>query len=239
MTLAIGSSAWFTPLRAVPVLACLVTGGCFDPDHGDDFVPEGTEAGSSSSSSSGTGGIAETTSSSTGDDVVGSSSTGAETGDAQVCSDYCGLIGDHCQGDDAQYNGDAICEATCANMPVGNAGDELGNSASCRTFHAVLAAEEPSTHCAHAGPAGDGTCGADCESFCSVALTLCGGDLSVFSGAEDCISTCETFPTEPEYSADVPDGDSFACRLRHLTLASLQPEVHCSHIGTDSPVCFD
>lgn len=215
--------------------------GCFDPDHGDDFTPAGTGGSGTSTSSSGaeSGGSADTGSSSTGGDELATSSSTGDAGDAQVCTDYCELIGDHCQGDEAQYNGDALCEATCANMPVGNAGDELGNTASCRTFHAVLAAEEPETHCAHAGPAGDGTCGANCESFCSVALTLCDGDLSVFAGAEDCIDTCEGFATEPAYSANVPDGDSFACRLRHLTLASLQPEIHCSHIGTDSPVCFD
>lgn len=235
------SAAWFTSLSAATLLATLTTTGCFNPDDKGAVAPEGTGGNDSSTSTDGeSGDIADSSSSSTGGDgVAASSSTGVDTGDAQVCSDYCGLIGDHCQGDDAQYNGDSICEATCANMPVGTAGDELGNSASCRTFHAVLAAEEPQTHCAHAGPAGDGTCGADCESFCSVALTLCDGDLSVFSGGEDCIATCEGFPTEPAYSANVPDGDSFACRLRHLTLASLQPEIHCSHIGSDSPVCFD
>ncbi|MBV1860069.1 MAG: hypothetical protein KUG77_16775 [Nannocystaceae bacterium] len=216
-----GLAAWFSPFRTVPLLATLIVTGCFNPDEGGEVVPEETEG------TSGTG------------DADASSGMGADTGDAEVCAEYCSLIGDHCEGENAQYNGDAICEATCANMPVGNIGDELGNSASCRTFHAVLAAEVPDTHCAHAGPAGDGTCGANCESFCSVAQTLCSGDLSVYAGTEDCIAACETFATDPPYSADVPDGDSFACRLRHLTLASLQPEVHCGHIAPVSPVCFD
>ncbi|MGH1342460.1 MAG: hypothetical protein ACRBN8_12950 [Nannocystales bacterium] len=224
-----GTPTWFPSLRTASLVVALAVTGCFNPDDGGELDPEATEGSSSSSSTS------TTSSTSDGGD---SSSTGGDTND-EVCSDYCALIGDHCQDDNAQYNGDAICEATCANMPVGNAGDELGNSASCRTFHAVLAAEEPDTHCAHAGPAGDGTCGADCESFCSVALTLCSGDLAVYSGTEDCITACEAFATEPPYSANVPDADTFSCRLRHLTLASLQPEVHCSHIAPVSPVCFD
>ncbi len=229
-------SAWFPACGAAWLLASMAIAGCFDPDHGDDLVPAGTDGTSSTS----TGGGADTSSTSSGEDEVdASSSTGADTGDAEVCADYCSLIGDHCEDDDAQYDGDAICEATCANMPVGNAGDELGNTASCRTFHAVLAAEDPQTHCPHAGPAGAGTCGANCESFCSIALSVCEGDLSVYTSTEDCIDACEGFAAEPPYSANVPDEDSFACRLRHLTLASLQPEVHCAHIGPVSPVCFD
>ena len=205
-------------LRFVWLLSVVATAGCFNPDESDDVVDTGAEGTSSG------GGEAD-------------DSSGGEA--VEVCPDYCSLIGDHCQGDNAQYDGNVLCEATCANIPEGVAGDELGNTAACRTFHAVLAAEDPDTHCPHAGPAGDGTCGANCESFCSIALSTCEGDLSPFSGAEDCISACEAFPAEPPYSATVPDGDNFECRLRHLTLASLQPEVHCSHIGTDSPVCTD
>ena len=124
-------------------------------------------------------------------------------------------------------------------MPQGDVGDDLGNSVACRTFHSVLAAEDPAGHCLHAGPAGDGTCGADCESFCVLAANTCPGDLSPYPDAESCIEACGAFPLDPPYSADVPDGDSFACRLRHLTLATLQPDIHCSHIAPESPVCFD
>lgn len=230
-------------LRAagLAILATLAA-GCFDPDHGQDLeasASEGTSTGSTGApGSTGVGGAETSSSSSTGG--VAESSTGADTGgNDELCSDYCSLIGDHCEDEFAQYGGDSLCESTCAGMPPGSPGDELGNSASCRTFHAVLAARTPETHCPHAGPAGAGTCGANCESFCTLALNLCEGDLSVYASAEECIEECEGFEPEPLYSADVPDGDTFACRVRHLTLASLQPEVHCSHLGPDSPVCFD
>ncbi len=220
-------------IRCTWLFVALTATGCFDPDHGEDLAPAGGE----SSSGGGTTGVADASSGSTGGDE-GEESSSSSSGGVDACPEYCSLIGDHCQDDDAQYDGEAICEATCANMPVGDVSDELGNSASCRTFHAVLAAEDPQLHCPHAGPAGDGTCGANCESFCSIAQSVCAGDLAVFSGTEDCIAACEGFPTEPRYTGEIPDEDSFACRLRHLTLASLQPEVHCSHIGLESPVCL-
>ncbi len=195
-------------------LGLALTTGCFDPDHGAGLDPS----------------------------TAGETDEDAETSGgedpAAACADYCSLVTDHCADDLAQYSGSALCESTCLNIPPGADGDELGNTVACRTFHAVLAAEGPDVHCAHAGPAGDGTCGADCESFCSIAASTC-GDLSPFASSEVCVSACEAFPTEPAYFAGVPDGDSFACRLRHLTLASLQPEIHCAHIGPDSPVCVD
>ncbi len=233
----------FLLLRAAgfAVLAT-VAGACFNPDDDDgaDLRPEATDGSETGTGTGSTGADGGESSSSSGGAAAESSTGGADTGgNADLCGEYCSLIGDHCEDEFAQYNGDSLCESTCAGMPQGSPGDELGNSASCRTFHAVLAARTPETHCAHAGPAGAGTCGANCESFCTLALSLCEGDLSVYSGTEACIEACEGFEPEPLYSAETPDGDTFACRLRHLTLASLQPEVHCPHIGPDSPVCFD
>ena len=225
------SAAWLLALA-------LTTPGCFDPDHGEDLdLTTGQDGTTGDAASTSTGEVeAESSSSSTGG--AAESSSGGDAGAIEACEDYCALITDHCQDEVSQYPGTELCESTCANIPQGAAGDELGNSVACRTFHAVLAAEGPEEHCPHAGPAGDNICGSDCESFCSLAASTC-GDLSPFAGSEDCIAQCEAFPADVEYSAEVPDGDNYACRLRHLTLASLQPEIHCSHIATDSPVCFD
>ena len=155
------------------------------------------------------------------------------------CPQYCQIIDDHCQAEIAQYSGQAICEAVCALMDPGEADDVLGNTVGCRTHHALLAAESADPHCRHAGPTGDSTCGAECESFCSLALATCPGELSPFIDADDCIDQCEAWDPEPLYFAGVEDSDTYACRMHHLTLASLQPEVHCSHVATESPVCFD
>ena len=60
-----------------------------------------------------------------------------------------------------------------------------------------------------------------------------------FADADDCIAECEGWDPEPKYFATIEDGDTYACRMHHLTLAAVQPEGHCGHIGTDSPVCHD
>lgn len=197
---------------------------CFDPDQGAGLETGGNEDGSTGETGDG-----------------GEDSTGEGEAPPQVdpCPDYCQLMDDHCDGDLAQYPGQAICEATCALMEPGEETDVLGNTASCRAHHALLAAESADPHCLHAGPTGDTTCGGPCESFCSLALVACPGELSPFLDADDCIAQCEAFDPEPRYSASVTEGDSYACRMHHLTLAALQSEVHCSHIATDSPVCRD
>ncbi len=216
------------------LVLAVATFGCFDPEPGSELAATTGEHNASTGEPGTTGAAAET-----GADSSSSSSESTGDGAAQACAGYCSLITDHCEDDVAMYPGTELCETTCSFMPPGADGDELGNSVGCRTFHAILAAEDPALHCPHAGPAGDGTCGADCESFCTLALATCRDELAAFDSAEACIAACEEFPAELAYTADAPDGDSFACRLRHLTLASLQPDVHCSHIGTESPVCVD
>ena len=156
-----------------------------------------------------------------------------------LCPEYCGLIGDHCEAELAQYPGGAICEAVCALMDPGDPGDVLGNSVACRAHHAFLAAESADPHCLHAGPAGDTTCGSPCESFCSLAQAACSDGLSPFLDTDGCIAECESWDPQPKYFAAVEASDTYACRMHHLTLAAQQPQVHCSHIGTDSPVCVD
>ncbi len=240
MTAPLGASAFFSQrsARVVSLGLALVGAACFNPDSDPDPPPAAaTDDGTTGSTSDATTtGAPEPASSSEGGDAE--SSTGND-GAVQACADYCRLITDHCQDDDAQFSGTALCESTCAFLPEGTPGDTLGNSVACRTFHSVLAAEDPQEHCLHAGPAGDGTCGADCESFCTLAFNTCPGELSPYPDSETCIAACEAYPAEPPYSAEVADGDTFACRLRHLTLASLQPDIHCSHVAVESPVCFD
>ena len=170
---------------------------------------------------------------------------GESTGDegepplGDQCPQYCEVMGDHCEADLAQYPGQAICEAVCSLMDPGDEGDVLGNSAACRTHHAFLAAESADPHCLHAGPTGDTTCGGPCESFCSLARAACPDELSPFLDTDACIAECEGWDPAPKYFATVEAGDTYACRMHHLTLAALDPGTHCGHIGTDSPVCAD
>ena len=140
-------------------------------------------------------------------------------------------------GGNDQYFSASACLAACAVLPDGAASDTSGNTVGCRTYHAGAAASAPAVHCPHAGPGGAGVCGNDCDGFCSIALGVCTGPNQVFADLGQCQSACAGFPTTPAYSASVPSGDSFACRLYHLTAAALDPATHCSHIVEASPTC--
>ena len=51
------------------------------------------------------------------------------------------------------------------------------------------------------------------------------------------MTACAAFPTTPAYNAGVTGGDSFACRLYHLTAASGDPVTHCPHIKPTGGPC--
>lgn len=163
---------------------------------------------------------------------------GTTSGEPSVCPEYCNLVQDICTADLQQYTSDAICLAVCDAFPPGNATDQLGNSAACRRFQAVQASENAATFCGAAGPTGDGVCGAECESFCGLAMELCTGDLAQWTDVPSCVADCMQFPSDVVYNASVTTGDSYACRAYHLTVAALDPDVHCPHIALTSATCF-
>jgi len=205
---------FYAPAGLVLSLAMVA---CFSPSSDDDN--EGTSAAT-------TAGVATAADESTTSEIA-----------APSCSEYCGLITDHCGDAQAQYSGATACEAVCEALPPGTVDDELGNTVGCRTYHSIVAAEEPETHCVHAGPGGSGVCGAPCESFCGLAAELCTGADQQYDDTEACLAECMMFPDDVPTSTDATEGDSYACRLYHLTVAALQPDVHCPHIVLDSPVC--
>jgi len=213
----LASSLWIALASTLPIP------GCFEDIPTDETGAEPTGTG--------TQGTGDT--SGTADDTADDSSGEA----VDVCPEYCGLIQDVCTADRAQYPSEAICLGVCAGLPPGSAEDQLGNSAGCRRFQAVQAAEAPDTFCGAAGPTGDGVCGAQCESFCGLAQALCTGDQAQWPDVPSCIADCMQFPMDVPYDASVVNGDSYACRTYHLTVAALDPGVHCPHIGLDSPVC--
>jgi hypothetical protein len=152
------------------------------------------------------------------------------------CSDYCDLIGEHCLGANSQYGSRDACVATCAAMPLGDPEDRTGHTITCRTFTAATAELDPAATCTKAGPGGDGTCGMDCESFCAIADEICVDENAQFPEG-DCLAVCAAFADPVPFSSNVTSGDSFACRLYHLTAASNDPDFHCPHIVADSETC--
>lgn len=146
------------------------------------------------------------------------------------CDDYCALVIEHCSGTGHTQYGDLdTCLATCASMPLGDPEVHTGHTIACRTF-AAATAERDADLCTQAGPGGDGTCGGNCESFCALASEICTDDNEAYASIADCMSACALFDATEIYDATKQNGNTFACRLYHLTAASNDPATHCPHI---------
>jgi hypothetical protein len=184
--------------------------------------------GSSSNTDSGSGG---------GSGAGGGSATGGGTAQA-TCAGYCTTLAANCTTTNAQFGTEGACLGSCAGYTQGDAGVTSGNSLECRSYHATAAAGGAALHCPHAGPAGDGTCGANCESFCALAMAKCSG---TFASLQACTTACAAFPnTTAHYTSSAATGDTFSCRMYHLSVASTDATLasqHCPHIVTISAVC--
>jgi hypothetical protein len=160
------------------------------------------------------------------------------------CTDYCNNIMTNCTGTNAQYFSMAACLKTCATLPRGTSSDGGGNTVGCRATHAGpgYADVDPVTHCPHAGPGGAGVCSSsNCEGFCTIAQATCKGPTQVFATMPDCMTACAGFNPSPTYNASISSGDSYACRMWHLTAAaSIDAVSHCPHIqpGALSATCY-
>lgn len=155
-----------------------------------------------------------------------------------ACQDYCELVMRNCTGDVAQFTDVSTCRATCEAIPLGEPASPTGHTVSCRTFQAAVAEDPMASACTKAGPGGAGTCGDDCSSFCTMAFELCDGRPGMYEDEAECTTACAGFSKTEVYDASDISGDTFACRLYHLTAASANPDVHCGHINVISPVCL-
>ncbi|MBN2529468.1 MAG: hypothetical protein JXR76_23980 [Deltaproteobacteria bacterium] len=156
---------------------------------------------------------------------------------ATTCQTYCETVMDVCVAENAQFATAAQCMQICAYMIAGDTTDISGNSLACRDHFALEAIESAGTHCRSAGPGGNGVCGGNCESFCQLQNEICTGANVQFNSVEACLSACATIDDSVPYNNTIVSGNSLSCRLSHLSLASGSPDVHCSHLALDSPVC--
>lgn len=155
-----------------------------------------------------------------------------------ACDDYCVLVLRNCTGAVAQYSDLSTCMATCQTMDLGTPGTTDGNNIACRTFWAAIS-EGDATDCTRAGPGGDGVCGANCESFCSSTMAICADQANPpYASEAECLSACQGFSTTERYDAGDVAGNTFACRLYHMTAASADPITHCQHTSVNSSVCL-
>lgn len=150
---------------------------------------------------------------------------------APACADYCAKIATNCTGANQQYSNAATCMASCALFPVGVTADTTGNTLGCRVYHAANAAAGPTVHCRHAGPGGDGVCGANCDGFCTIVQGACSTQTTPpYADKPACMTACGGFATTPVYDQSVQTGNSLACRMYHATVATTTPMPHCSHV---------
>jgi len=172
--------------------------------------------------------------------VTGLTACGDDGGgtDELTCDNYCTAITTNCTGTNQQFAGMSDCMASCMTYPVGAAADTSGNTLGCRTYHAGAAMTGADVHCRHAGPGGDGACGANCLGFCTLVLGTCTGASAQYGGdMGQCMTACGGYATAPPYSSMTTSGNSFACRLYHATAATLNPTLHCPHTGATSATC--
>jgi len=168
---------------------------------------------------------------------------------------YCTDIIANCTGANAQYPSLDQCLGTAATFPVGNVGEQVGNTLGCRAYHAGAPSQTlPAMHCIHAGPGGDqtnaaGTCGDACTSFCNLEVKTC-GTIAVplpnitpqYQDLAACVTACGNFNKANLYVLNTtqpsPSGDSLACRLYHATNAAFYTKLggmvnlvatHCTH----------
>lgn len=155
-----------------------------------------------------------------------------------TCASYCTRITTNCTATNQQFGQMSECMATCTRYPLGAATDMMGDTLGCRLYHAGAAMVDPAVHCRHAGPGGDGACGANCLGFCTLTLAACTGSNAQYGGdMTTCMTACGGYATTPPYNSMQTAGDTFACRLYHATVATLNPAVHCAHTAAVSATC--
>jgi hypothetical protein len=163
------------------------------------------------------------------------------------CADFCRLALAACTGDDAVYESSAQCMAVCAHLPLGTNGDRDQNTVGCRQWHSYNALLDPDSHCPHTGPGGDSHCGADapndtgnCHAYCILLAAACPTEfMATYPGLQaDCQTACSNQPVEfgsqhdSHYKVSAgQSGNTFACRLLHVSRALTDPTQCASALG--------
>ncbi|HTV22326.1 MAG TPA: hypothetical protein VMG12_26745 [Polyangiaceae bacterium] len=164
---------------------------------------------------------------------AGGAPTMEEPVEESLCERYCDTVAAACTGDNEQYASLMACTAVCNLLDAGEPGDLNNNTVECRLARAELAQAtgEASSYCHTAGPGGGGVCGSDCEGFCTLMAAKC----SLMGDYEQCLPLCEDVPNRSDvvetdtYRTAIQSGDSVQCRLYHVSAATLDPIMHCSH----------
>ena len=171
------------------------------------------------------------------------------------CNHYCRLVSTACGGDDRVYESPNQCKAVCAALGPGKIGDQsadpMSDTVACRLWHAYTAMLDPQTHCAHAGPGGDGHCGdgsdfPNCAPYCRILQNACPDQFEAAfdDDAEKCNVACSKLDgAEPFAGYSVKgatsDAKSLQCRMLYATRAASGDEGACDDAFGDGKTCHD
>jgi hypothetical protein len=142
------------------------------------------------------------------------------------CQAYCDQIMQYCtaQSGQQQYETRETCLGICAHIDPGSSLEPgTGNTLACRSAQLASAQGEPETYCVAAGPSGGNKCGTDCESFCSLQAAICP------PGEANCVALCAGLDDSLKFNVTDDQHDSLACRIYHVSAASVLPDPHCGH----------
>lgn len=163
--------------------------------------------------------------------------------DAAVeCGRYCDIVMGNCFDDpddedvrNAAYDSRRECMAACEAFPLGELTDRTENTIGCRIYHATASANDPTVHCNHAGPTGDGHCGAEpeeaptgtCESYCWLLQEGCPDEFAadfadVAACGEACADEFDDNGAEDDslyHATTATDGDTLQCRTYYAVKA--------------------
>jgi hypothetical protein len=164
--------------------------------------------------------------------------TDATTPSIPSCETYCSLMSANCSGTRLQYLTPDVCLAMCPVFDLGALDDDAKPSLGCRQKHAALAANDPATHCASAGPLGGNLCGDRCKNFCAVEIARCG----ILAYLEkECSAACPMFAYDPSLSiTSDQENDTLNCRSYHLQASypnDTARATHCVHTAKASDMC--
>jgi hypothetical protein len=158
---------------------------------------------------------------------------------APRCKDYCHLIAIACPGDLSPYESEAQCGAVCEGgydpgnlTDDGSGGPEVNNTLGCRSTHAynaLVGGALAPVHCGHSGPGGDGVCGDDCTSYCTLLERTCSTQFTQIGGMAGCQSECKGLlgNTTLMYSVKLAKSGAspLACRFYGLVKARSEPKT--------------
>ncbi len=158
---------------------------------------------------------------------------------SQQCADYCNTMQKNCTQGNAVYPDKATCLAVCADLPPGGpSAPANSNTVSCRARLATLAGSSQVEYCASAGPGGNGSCGNDCEAYCTLLQAICPDDYKAVASVRPCTDSCKALEDEKGFSAAQQQGDTVQCRLVHLMAAAKDPAAaaaECPHASFQTP----